>query len=567
VCLLDAETEEVLGAGILVGSRHVLSCAHVVAVGPHPGPDGREAAAGRRLAAKLMGLPGQPSSSARVLAEHWIPEAEDGSGDLVLLELSRPQPEEFEAPLYRLPPTFGRTVRAFGFPRGLDDGVWVRAALGGPAGPRGEWAQLDPLEDRDAVDRGFSGAGVRDDENGSIIGMVVTRALHPQYRMSFMLPVESILRYLPGLARRVRGRPAVDPSLSRPEVAEPGVGTDGFAEQLADWLAGKDTRPVWSVVVGSVADAHSSQLRRALALSDREWPGRDAAASRSPAGTVPPVGSVDLAVDATGLTLEEVRARVVDRLRGPVGDRTPPGDWLRSSAPPVRLVVEGVDDAARPEALVSDLLGPLVDRGGRVLLALRRPATPALAAATSSIAAPSTGSLRERLSRLAAEVGSLDRAERAAEELRAMLRLRVTPVPAVPERAVRFRLIVTTLARELDGAAGGDRAALAADVGSLERAVERARRILDAVHRELRGLAGEAGTVIEMRGLLEVYAARAADGGIAEDEALGSAYRSAHRLVWQAPCDLPAAREAVQAYVATAYAELEKRRRVDDDAL
>lgn len=504
-----------------------------------------------------------------MLVDHWVPEAEDGSGDLVLLELSVPQPEEFAAPLYRLPPTFGRTVRAFGFPQGLDGGVWVRAALGGPAGPKGEWAQLDPLEDRDAVDRGFSGAGVRDDENGSVIGMVVTRALHRQYRMSFMLPVESILRYLPGLAHRVRGRPAVDPSLSGPVLAESGsgVGTDGFAEQLAGWLAGKDTRPVWAVVVGDVADAHSCLLRRALALSDREWPGRDAAATRSPAGTVPPVGSVDLAVDATRLTVEEVRARVVDRLRGPVGDRTPPGDWLRSSAPPVRLVVEGVDDADRPEALVTDLLGPLVDRGGRVLLALRRPATPALNAATSSIAAPSTGSLRERLDRLAAEVGSLDRAERDAEELRATLRLRVTPVPAVPERAVRFRLIGTALRRELDGPAGGDRAAVAADVGCLERAVERARRTVEAIHRELRGLADEAGTVAELRGLLEVYAARTVDGGIAEDEALGAAYRSAHQLVWHAPCDVRAAREAVHAYVATAYAELEELRRVDGDAL
>jgi hypothetical protein len=52
----------------------------------------------------------------------------------------------------------------------------------------------------------------------------------------------------------------------------------------------------------------------------------------------------------------------------------------------------------------------------------------------------------------------------------------------------------------------------------------------------------------ELRGLLEAYQAKAAQCGGAEDSELDERHGRAHDLLWTAPCDLPAAADAVTAY-------------------
>jgi hypothetical protein len=52
----------------------------------------------------------------------------------------------------------------------------------------------------------------------------------------------------------------------------------------------------------------------------------------------------------------------------------------------------------------------------------------------------------------------------------------------------------------------------------------------------------------ELRGLLDAYRARAAKLGGAEDSDLDARYDRAHDLLWTAPCDLPAAANAVTGY-------------------
>jgi hypothetical protein len=52
----------------------------------------------------------------------------------------------------------------------------------------------------------------------------------------------------------------------------------------------------------------------------------------------------------------------------------------------------------------------------------------------------------------------------------------------------------------------------------------------------------------ELRGLLEAYQAKAVQCGGAEDSALDERHGRAHDLLWTAPCDLPAAADAVTAY-------------------
>jgi hypothetical protein len=52
----------------------------------------------------------------------------------------------------------------------------------------------------------------------------------------------------------------------------------------------------------------------------------------------------------------------------------------------------------------------------------------------------------------------------------------------------------------------------------------------------------------ELRGLLDAYRARAAKLGGAEDSDLDARYDRARELLWTAPCDLPAAADAVTGY-------------------
>lgn len=51
-----------------------------------------------------------------------------------------------------------------------------------------------------------------------------------------------------------------------------------------------------------------------------------------------------------------------------------------------------------------------------------------------------------------------------------------------------------------------------------------------------------------LRGLLQAFRSKAADGGHSEDPVLEPAYRAAEQILWAAPCDLVAAREAVDSY-------------------
>jgi hypothetical protein len=320
-----------------------------------------------------------------------------------------------------------------------------------------------------------------------------------------------------------------------------------FARELAEWLARRGEDSVWVVVVGDTDSALSSAVRRALVLADRESPGRDDAAAGSPEGTVPPVGSVDLALDVTGLSTDEVARRVVDRLRTPGADDLPPRAWLRSTAPPANLVVNWADAAIEPESLVAGVVGPLVQRGSRVLLVLHQPPSRTLSEAVTAVRSQASDAVEERLRLLGERVRQLSEAERTAEELSAQLWRRVIGVPVVPDGAVASRLALTGLRRAAGATA--ERAELVAALESAERAVDRRMRRISAVQRELDRLSRLADELEPLQGLLDAAGARARDCGLVEDQAVGAAYRSAYERVWALPCDVPAARAAVDAYL------------------
>ncbi|MFF5213160.1 NB-ARC domain-containing protein [Streptosporangium sp. NPDC000396] len=188
---------EVVGSGFLVTERHILTCAHVVnaALGAREDEARRPeeritvefplSAAGRRLGA---------------LVERWIPIDAEGSGDVALLALVDEAPESARpAPLAAPADTWNHAFRSFGFPRGYPSGLWSTGRIRGPQ--RNGWIQLEDVKiPGAAVERGFSGGAVYDEELQAVVGMVVAQDLHADRKIAFMLPAVLLARLLPELA-------------------------------------------------------------------------------------------------------------------------------------------------------------------------------------------------------------------------------------------------------------------------------------------------------------------------------------------------------------------------------
>ncbi len=501
------------GAGVLLGDQNVLTCAHVL--------DGED----DEVLVDFVGVRDGGTGIARVVPGCFVPPMDDQRGDVALLRLDRPLAAGIGTQLRRTALSWDRTVRMFGFPldvrlRDVWHGVWARATLAGEAGPGMEWLQMNARSmTEQRVRSGFSGAGVADEQTGAVLGIVVGEYTDEGASLSWMIPVETILYYLPRVAEWVSGESPVDPVFSQP--VEPVADQAGVTKDLIEWLGSRGTGDVVRIVVGPELAA----LHRIVPLTSREH--RPAAVD----GPAPAVGSIDLALDATGRSLDEISRRIVDRTGIALDESSRPSDQVRAGLPPMTLVVLGVDDATQPEILVQEVLRPLAERGTRLVLGFRRASSRSLALARSW----EVGTVPYRLDRLADRITVLGQAEQDLVARRAKLGETGSGLVHAPKLRLRLSAI-----RQ---AGNGPQWTEALD--SLERSVTRAqRRIADAGARPDASLA----TRDEQRGLLDVYRSEAVLGGVVEDPGLVRLYQRAYDLLHLPPLNLPAARAAVRAY-------------------
>jgi hypothetical protein len=257
----------VLGAGVLVDSWHVLTCAHVVAglLGTGSGataPTGEVTVELPFLPASVRGGHAGPPTRIRahVARQGWVPPTADGNGDLTLLRLERAAPSG-------LPPTRfkqsievgGGSVLVFGHPAGSEDGVWARTRVMAVGGPGGEWMQLDAAGASGwSVTHGFSGAGAVDEVTGEVLGVVVASDRDVESRVAWVIRMETAVTYLPvltsllpGTAEGGRRKAASVPERSRalPRLGDaertefferlwavPGMRERGFRDAYVRWL-------------------------------------------------------------------------------------------------------------------------------------------------------------------------------------------------------------------------------------------------------------------------------------------------------------------------------------------
>ncbi|MGQ0777997.1 MAG: trypsin-like peptidase domain-containing protein [Pseudonocardiales bacterium] len=539
------DADGVLGAGILVCGGQVLTCAHVIS------PEAGETPPHTMFIVEFVGVRNTPSAKARIAEGCWSPprdhESSGEQGDVALLKLSGDSWKGLTAaPLRRLAVSqglSGRQVRSCGFPDGaVNLSVWARAELAG-SGAGGERVQLDSASERNPVTRGFSGAGVVDDETETVIGMVVSE--YTERGVSWMLPVETILHYLPPrIENCVEGGLAVDRELSD----RPGSQIDvDFARQITSWLSGR--RRIRLIVTGDSESSRSAALRRVIRFADRE--SRPSADDRTIAeaakGTVPPVGSIDLALDVSGKTVDEVSRRIADRLGIAIVEPTEVTSTLRAHASPMTLVVAGVDDVADPAALLTEVLAPLAERGVRLLLGFHHESSGALSIARSRWPDQDQPDdhpdvIRRRLDALATQVSDVADREDALGSYRKQVAARVAGLPELPALAASLRLRLSAL-RMAD--TDGERVWFLSQFDRCDAAVERALGKLNEFQRSLQEVLDRRR---ELGGRLSAFHAMAADHGLVEDTELDTVYRQAHEVLWPGPSDLKAAERLVDTY-------------------
>lgn len=540
------------GAGVLLDERLVLTCAHVV---------GNE-----NSQVSVYGAVDHTewSRTARVAQGSWV-YRDDGThrGDVALLVLDDPAPCDVRTRLWCVPLSGGE-VRAYGYPQAAQYGIWVDAELGGDGGRAHEFGQLNPVGSGSQwIEPGFSGAGVVVREGshaGHVIGIVVLRYHNGDAKHAWLMPTETIRHYLPDFARYVAGEPGdlirpADhglPELPRGDILRLALTqelsrliTDGWAGTVVI-PGGTSTGTEWLVRLVRTADPVTRAGTTGAELSD------------APRDTILGLGSVDAAYDARGKTTVEVGRYLAERF-GLSADGPELVLKLLQRRPPPCIVIDGVDRAESPGALIREVLRPLAvgaqQRGMRLVLGFDGAPPRTLPYQVSLDPAPLAGGGPRGVSaaEAAANVTKLAAAEEEATRLSIKGRFRRSPsLPPASAPLLRVRLDVASAAEPSPELAVINTKALAA-LGKAESFIRQVRQSEE----ELMGL----------RHGLEAYRERTdrhfrdrlADGQREKGDPLGDRYdqlvdmyTQADRALWRAPFDLAEARELVELYEAEA---------------
>jgi AAA-like domain/Trypsin-like peptidase domain len=191
-----SHNSKVIGAGFLVSQKHILTCAHVIALGIARNtvemPDAKVNLDFPLLAAKHF-------LTARVVL--WLPlNQEELLEDIAGLELEEfPSKAAQPYPWVSSKDLWGHHFRVFGFPEGQSNGVWASGELRSETG--NGWVHLEDVKQAGyRLEPGFSGAPVWDSELQGIAGMAVAAdPKRPEAKTAFMIPTKKLFEAWPDL--------------------------------------------------------------------------------------------------------------------------------------------------------------------------------------------------------------------------------------------------------------------------------------------------------------------------------------------------------------------------------
>ncbi|MBA2947085.1 S1 family peptidase [Streptomyces himalayensis] len=358
---------DVLGAGVLLGADRVLTCAHVI----------RDPETGQRPDCVqvdfplLQGLPRTERRTATVLDGHWVPPFGKAQGDLALLVLDEPAPVPSPVTLHRTLDYRGAPVLIDGFPEQRSGGQWLTGACMGPGGHGDERVQIDLADPREPGRRlagGFSGAGVLEEGNGRLLGIVVQADERAGY--GYMIPAATIAKYFRDVGEAyVTGPPAIPaPHTVSPDAAR-AARPHGLQRTVMRWL--HEEPGCWDIEVLFLGEGDvraRDALHLVLNMADREQSPQLSVAPEGGGGTRRLSGADAGAADRSpdGVPTDGVPETSID-----------PADGLAAGAP--HLSQAGIEPRLGSISLVLDVTGASLERAepehpaiGEALLALRR---------------------------------------------------------------------------------------------------------------------------------------------------------------------------------------------------
>jgi hypothetical protein len=381
------------GLGVLVGTRQVVTCAHVVntSLGLHRREQARPDPS-LRVQVEFPLLPNAPIRTGRVQA--WVPPPQRGAGegDVAGLVLSE------DAPTGATPAQFtaeavvpGSRLRMFGYPETppREHGAWVDIDLKGKVG--GQLIQVESRGEQNIkAQPGYSGSPVWDDAAGVVVGLLhATPFADEPDRDAYLLPAglvaeawEEQFGYLLVPANPYRG---LEPFTA--EHAEVFFGRDRDIDRLAERVR---AQPV-VIVVGPSGVGKSSLVQAGLVprlQGAGRWsvvlvrPGQDPwqrlATSLLQAGRgTDPAAPVLESRDEVEQEIERLRSKGL----------SPLARFLRSVGRPLLIIVDQFEEllgtGLPPDPELLDLLLPPLDAADdptRVVITLRADYLPALLA-------------------------------------------------------------------------------------------------------------------------------------------------------------------------------------------
>lgn len=184
-----------VGVGFLVDDQHAITCAHVIksALGLRTYrdtvPDTEitvdfpRIAPGRKLVTRVF---------------DWSTSKQN---DLAILELVEPAPKNATpARLVQADELWHHNFRAFGFPKGHENGTWATGRILGAKA--GGWFQIESVELTGIfIQPGFSGSPVWDEELNGVVGMIMEAEIAT--RVAFMSPVNLFASLYPEIAENI----------------------------------------------------------------------------------------------------------------------------------------------------------------------------------------------------------------------------------------------------------------------------------------------------------------------------------------------------------------------------
>ncbi|MEU1134572.1 serine protease [Streptomyces sp. NPDC005900] len=554
---------DVLGAGVLFGGDHVLTCAHVV----------RDPATGLRPDRVrvefplLQGLTRTPQRTATVAAGHWVPAFGKAQGDLAVLVLDEPAPVPSPVTLHRTLDYRGAPVLIDGFPEYRSGGQWLTGVCRGPGGEGDERVQID-LGGAGGLRGGFSGSGVLEEGGDRLLGIVVQADESGEH--GYMIPAATVAKYFRRFAERYVSGPHAVPGhrVVSPEAAR-AARPHGLQRTVTRWL--EAAADAWDTEVLFIAE-DDERARQALYvvlnMADREQaphlaagpppgcgpqsPGAGPPGTGTPllsrAGIAPRAGSIALVLDLEGVALDDPgRPEVRDALavlrhelrhaaRRPTGPARGPA-----------VAVLHADRSPTEPATAVRVLRELAEAGARLLLVVRD-GTHGFPYAMAERLLPADRAARW-LGRIGVRVDELADTERRARSLFHRVEPHVVDPPAATGYAARAALWTVQLSDELRPLTGRGGPGLLEKLSRAEQAVDTYLLRAAAVESELREMLDEH---LRLRALLRDHLARLARRGLTEHPDTVGPYREAQRLLMAGPCPLADAERAVEAFARVA---------------